>query len=377
MKVLLISHTCQSRTEGQPRAQALGRIGGLELLLLTPERWMHYGSWRRAQRPLQPSFGFLSSRIALPWLGPIQNYAHFYPALGAVLQRFRPEIIDLWEEPWGLVSAQAAWLRERLLPRSKLVVETEQNISKRLPPPFEALRSYTLKRADFAVARSFEAAQVLRGKGYGGPLEVVPNCVDAELFRPLDRAACRLELGLDAFTVGYVGRLVEEKGLEDLLEALALCPPQVKLLLVGDGGLKQVLEEKTRALGLSERVRFEAAKPLQELPTVMNAIDVLALPSRTTASWKEQFGRVLIEANACATPVIGSGSGAIPDVVGQGGLIVPERNPQALAQAIEKLSRDAGLCRVMGEAGRAQAASKYTWERVAAQMHGIYKSLLA
>lgn len=375
MKVLLISHTCQSRTEGQPRAQALGQIPGLDLMLLTPDRWMHYGKWRGAHKPLEPSFRFAQSRIALPWLGPIQNYAHFYPALGAILQRFGPDIIDLWEEPWGAVSAQAAWLRDRLLPNAKIVSETEQNIFKSLPPPFESLRSYTLSRADCVVARSSEAAGVARRKGYQGPLEVVPNAVDAELFRPLDREACRRELGLRAFTVGYVGRLVEEKGLEDLLEALALCPG-VSLLFVGEGDFKPRLEERVRALNLGERVRFEPARPLPELPAVMNAIDALALPSRTTDSWKEQFGRVLIEAGACATPVIGSDSGAIPDVVGQGGLIVPERNPQALAQAMHKLSSDANLCRAMGQAGRAQAESRYTWRRVAEQMHGIYESLL-
>jgi glycosyltransferase involved in cell wall biosynthesis len=376
MKVLLISHTCQSRTEGQPRAQALGRIPGVELLLLTPQNWMHYGSWRRAESPIEPSFRFLPSRAALPWLGPLQNYAHFYPAMGAILQRFQPDIIDLWEEPWGAVSAQAAWLRDKIVPRAKLVSETEQNIFKKLPPPFENLRSYTLSRADCVIARSSEAAEVIRRKNYSGPLEVVPNCVDAELFRPLNRAQCRHELGLSHFTVGYVGRLVEEKGLEDLLEALALCPQDVHLLLVGHGDFKQVLEDKVRALNLGERVRFEAARPLQELPRIMNAIDVLALPSRTTASWKEQFGRVLIEANACATPVIGSDSGAIPDVVGAGGLIVPEQNPGALAQAMEKLSLDEPLRRAMGEAGRAQAEEKYTWERVAQQMHSIYQSLL-
>lgn len=377
MKVLLISHTCQSRTEGQPRAQELGRIPGLELLLLTPDRWMHYGKWRRAQKPIDPTFRFLESRVALPWLGPAQNYAHFYPALGAILSRFRPEIIDLWEEPWGAVSAQAAWLRERIVPHAKLVSETEQNIFKSLPPPFESLRSYTLSRADCVIARSSEAADVVRRKNYEGPLHVVPNAVDSELFRPLDRESCRRELGLSHFTVGYVGRLVEEKGLEDLLEALALCPPEIHLLFVGDGDFKATLVERTRTLNLGERVRFEAARPLQELPAIMNAMDVLALPSRTTDSWKEQFGRVLIEANACGTPVIGSDSGAIPDVVGEGGLIVPEHNPKALAQAMEKLSLDAGLCRAMGAAGRAQAESRYTWERVAAQMHEIYKSLLA
>ncbi len=75
----------------------------------------------------------------------------------------------------------------------------------------------------------------------------------------------------------------------------------------------------------------------------MNAFDCLAVPSRTTAQWKEQFGRVIIEAQACGTPVIGSDSGAIPDVIGAGGIIVPERNPTALAEAIMRLAGDPPL----------------------------------
>jgi glycosyltransferase involved in cell wall biosynthesis len=108
----------------------------------------------------------------------------------------------------------------------------------------------------------------------------------------------------------------------------------------------------------------------------MNAIDVLALPSRTTARWKEQFGRVLIEANACGTPVIGARSGAIPDVVGQAGLTVPERDPRALAAAITQLQSDPAAARRMGEQGRRQVESLYTWQRVAERMFTVYQSVL-
>jgi glycosyltransferase involved in cell wall biosynthesis len=108
----------------------------------------------------------------------------------------------------------------------------------------------------------------------------------------------------------------------------------------------------------------------------MNAIDVLALPSRTTARWKEQFGRVLIEASACGTPVIGARSGAIPDVVGQGGLTFPERDPKSLADAIRQLHADPASARKMGQSGRQQVDEQYTWERVAQRMYSIYQTLV-
>lgn len=376
MRVLLISHTCQSRTEGQPKAERLGRIPGLELKVLTPRRWLHYGKWREAEQPENHSFGVEIRDAAWPWVGPAQFYLHWYPSLYRILKEFRPHVIDLWEEPWGLVSVQACLLRDRLLPQAKIICETEQNINKVLPFPFEQFRTYTLSRADFAIGRNGEALEILRSKGFRKPAQVVPNAVDAELFRPMDRAACRKALGLSGHVVGYVGRLVEEKGLLDLLDALPHCPPDVNLLLVGSGPLQGELEARVTQSGLASRVRILPGRRLEELPQVMNALDALALPSRTTSRWKEQFGRVIIEAHACGVPVIGSNSGAIPEVVGEAGLIVPEGDPQRLAEAIRTLSAAPEMGEEMGTIGRRQVEQKYTWERVARQMHAIYGSLV-
>jgi glycosyltransferase involved in cell wall biosynthesis len=93
-------------------------------------------------------------------------------------------------------------------------------------------------------------------------------------------------------------------------------------------------------------------------------------------TWKEQFGRVIIEAHACETPVIGSDSGAIPDVVGEGGLIFPERNPEKLAAAIMELRANPSRRREMGIAGRAQVEANYTWRQVAERMRDIYLGCL-
>ncbi len=104
----------------------------------------------------------------------------------------------------------------------------------------------------------------------------------------------------------------------------------------------------------------------------MSALDVLVLASRTTKSWKEQFGRVIIEAHACQTPVIGSNSGAIPSVIGEAGIVVPERNSAALGAAITKLAANPRLARQMGETGRERAVQHYSWQGVADQMAQIY-----
>ncbi len=377
MRVLLISHTCQSRREGQPKAAFLSRLPGVELRVLVPDRWREYNAWRRAEAPLGDGYVYQVGKVRWPWSGPAQWYLHWYPELAQTLREFQPDIIDLWEEPWGLVSAQAAWLRRRLAPQAKIISETEQNIAKTLPPPFETFRSYTLSQADFVVGRSTEAIENVRAKGYAGQAAVVPNAVDTRLFQPLDRAECRRALGLTGWTAGYVGRLVEEKGLADMVAALPACPPDVNLLFVGSGPFQATLEQQAAELRLTERVRFLPPRPQDELPQVMNALDTLVLPSRTTPRWKEQFGRVIIEAQACETPVIGSNSGAIPDVVGDGGMIFPEGDSQTLAKAILTLYSAPEEARERGKAGRRQAEECYTWEHVAERMWEIYKQTLA
>ena len=107
----------------------------------------------------------------------------------------------------------------------------------------------------------------------------------------------------------------------------------------------------------------------------MNALDVLVLPSRTTKSWKEQFGRVLIEAGACRIPVIGSDSGAIPDVISDAGLIVPEQNPQALANALSTLAQNPYVAESHARHAYQNAHAYFTWEKVAQTMATLYHSL--
>jgi glycosyltransferase involved in cell wall biosynthesis len=371
-RVLLISHTCQTRAEGQPKAAQLARLDDIDLMVLTPRRFNHFGVWKDAETPVDDAFQYAPRNVMWGWLGPAQNYLHWYPSLAGILRDFQPDIIDLWEEPWALVSAHACWLRNRILPNARILMETEQNISKAWPPPFRWLESYTIRNAAFAVGRSEGAVEVLRGKGYAGPARVVGNAVDTELFRPMDREACKRSLGFDGYTVGYIGRMVERKGLIDMIEALRHCTAPLTMVFVGSGEYEPALRERVTALGFGNRVRFLPARPLEELPPVMNALDAFILPSWTVPTWKEQFGRVIIEAHACKTPVIGSDSGAIPGVIGEGGIIFPERDPEKLAAAMMRLQANPSLGREMGAAGLAQVEACYTWAQVAARMRGIY-----
>lgn len=378
MRVLLISHTCQSPTEGQPKAVQLSRIDGVELMVVVPDRWKHYGRWRPLEISEDARNVIHPTKVRWPWLGPAQFYLHWYPRLKSIVRSFRPDVIDVWEEPWGLVSLQAARLRDRYAPQAKLVLETEQNLNKQLPMPFEWIRRKSLSSADWLVARNPEAVEVCRAKGYAGPANVLPNAVDADLFVPMDRHEARESLGLCGRVIGYIGRLVPEKGLVGLLESLVRLPEDVSLLLVGQGPMEAELRTKAEELGLSERLHLLGHKPLSQLPTVMNALDALMLPSLTTPSWKEQFGRVIIEAFACGTAVVGSDSGAIPHVIGDDGWVFREGDIDDMARVLSQcLEVNQADQREAQQRRRERVLNEFTWAVVARRYMQVYQSALA
>jgi glycosyltransferase involved in cell wall biosynthesis len=114
-----------------------------------------------------------------------------------------------------------------------------------------------------------------------------------------------------------------------------------------------------------------------EMPWLMNALDILVLPSRTTARWKEQFGRVLTEAMATKTPVVGSSSGEIPSVIGEAGLVFAEGDQAALRAHLAQLIEDRDLRQHLGEQGFARFHERFTQEAVAQATIALYRRVLA
>ena len=290
---------------------------------------------------------------------------HHYPRLRALLSEVRPEVIHLWEEPWSLVAWQAARLRDNILPDTRLIIETEQNILRRLPPPFQRIRSRTLKRTDLLIGRQRESLDVARACGFEGPTAVVESGVDRAIFRPLDCALSRDTMRRRGVVLGYVGRIVRKKGLDDVVDAIRASGRDITLYIVGAGADREHILGRAAALGLAERVHVLDPRSPAEVAEFINSLDALVLMSRTTRTWKEQFGRVIMEAHACGVPVIGSDSGAIPNVVAQGGWIVKEGDVGALAELLRRLDDDRTELARMAAAGLAQGGSRFAIETIA------------
>ena len=347
LKVLSISHTAHGLGSGRLRYETLAETGTIELVVVAPDRWGESG----IDRPADPNSSALDLRfrpVKLPFARGVKWYAHWYPGLGSLIREISPDVLHLWEEPWGVVALQATLLRNRYAPHAALIFETDQNILYRLPFPFEQIRHYTLRQTDWLIARGEDAARVSIACGYQGRCTFVEYCVDRSYFRPQEALDTQEQSVVEAplarrLKIGYVGRLIREKGLFTVLQALCVSTPAVTLTLVGDGSARQELEDKVQAYGLQERVEFMKPQSPEGVASVMHTLDALVLMSETTDTWKEQFGRVIIEAQACGIPVIGSSSGSIPSVVGEGGWIVPEGDPNALATLLDKLATNPQL----------------------------------
>jgi glycosyltransferase involved in cell wall biosynthesis len=203
--------------------------------------------------------------------------------------------------------------------------------------------------------------------------------VDPEIFRPdrEARAFIRRQLRVDdaELLVGYLGRLVPEKGVDLLLEALTEVP-RARALVMGDGPERGRLERLVVERRLTGRADFVGAIASLDTPRWLAALDCLVLPSRTTRRWKEQFGRALTEAMACGVPVIGSSSGEIPTVIGDAGRIFHEGDHAGLARELYGLSEDGELRNELGMRGRARVLANYTQEKVVSDTVGFYEALL-
>jgi len=215
---------------------------------------------------------------------------------------------------------------------------------------------------------------VLQDKGYAGPVDIIPQFgVDPERFSPRNDAALPESR---PFTIGFAGRLVPEKGLFVLLDAVRRLQGNWRLRVLGRGPLQNALWQRIADEGLQSRVTLEGAHPSAKMPEFYRGLDVLVLPSLTLANWKEQFGRVLIEAMACGVPVVGSDSGEIPHVIGDAGLVFPEGNSAALAAHLARLCESPEERAALAQRGRQRTVEHFTHQQVARQTAKAYRRFL-
>jgi glycosyltransferase involved in cell wall biosynthesis len=372
LRVVSIWHGAVRRLNRE-RYDALAQSDNLALTVVAPRRWA-------AALPREMEIEKGDDRgyrliAASAWMRRHAAF-HFYPRLFSILGNAQPDVVDVYEEPYSLITGLIAWWRNNFAPGSRVVFTACQNIAKRYPPPFRWVEGYVLASADAAMGLNQGAVDVFRAKGYDGPFEVVPTGIDPARLRRVDASELRARLGLTRPTVGYLGRLVEEKGVATLLEAAARGNGDFQLLIVGDGPQKEAVRRQAGELNLGGRTVWVEAVASDDIARHLSCMDVLVLPSQTRPHWKEQLGRVLIEAMACGVAVIGSRSGAIPDVVGDAGLLFPEGDAGQLREALDRLLGDEDCRRDLAARGRRRAETEFSWARIAAKTRDVWRQSL-
>lgn len=242
-----------------------------------------------------------------------------------------------------------------------------------------------LRRADAMIVDSAHIATHMQWpQDKGAPLAVIPNGVDTDRFDP-DRVTGSLKKQFfhdpDVTVAGMVGRIHPNKGQLDFIQAaasLAARHPRLRFLIIGDAplgfeGYYRKVKDRIVSLGLQDRALITNV-PSAQIPLAMNSIDLLLAPS-----YQESFSYSLLEAMAMETPVIASNAGGTPEMVsdGENGLLVPPGDPQALAQAADRLLSDTDLGSRMGRKARQVILRNWSIGIMAGRTMQVYEEVLA
>ena len=367
----MISHAYVSVELAQAKARELARRPGLDVTVVAPSRFFELGRWMQAERPAEAEYRLEVLPVALPLVHG-QRHLYFYPrGLVKLMRSSRPDVVDLWEEPYSAVSTQVALVRRAVARQAKLVANPSQQLLKRQPPPFRWGESLVIRDSDYVVGRSRESVEVFEAKGYRGPSTVIGHGIDLGLLAPLDRSESRHELSLpvEGQIVSYAGRLVRDKGIDVLLDAVARMAGAVGVLIVGTGPEEEPLRAQARTLGIADRVWFREPLPMERIGVALCAGDVVAMPSR-----HEPWGRVAIEAMACGVPLV-AGGGHLPSLVGEHGRLVKPGDPDDLARVLQEALEEPAPAKAARVARARDYAATFSWKALAERWHDVYREV--
>lgn len=386
IRVLAIDHTA-GVAPYRRKFDALAALPGIDLTVLAPDRWVeNYRTVRLSDSLERGEDRYRLRTGAVVWPG-YGNRAFYVSGLFAAMRQARPEILHLWEEPFSFMALQALAVRRMAAPDAKALFFTSDNLSRgfrypyRPSPVYAAIERWVHGQCEAAGAVTEEVRDVLRSKGYRGPIDVLPHGLDLADYpepTPDRRRAAQERLGVHGVVIGYAGRLLAMKGVDLLLQAFAAIQGDgnaATLVIAGEGPERERLRRLAAELGLGERARFVDPVPHEAMPDLLAAFDVTAMPSLTTRLAVEQFGRVGIEAMAAGSAVVVSSSGGLPSVLGDAGIVVPEGNEAALAEALDRLVRSSTERAVLGARGRARVEARFTWDRIAEALAARYEEL--
>lgn len=356
MKVAYIDHSLVVPVN-RARITEFNRSTPHEMVGVAPRVWRDPQMGAAYRNASTPEVMFLHK------IGPSHPVKHAYHPVQLIhaLRSTRVMLVHANLEAYSLGARQLAWTCALLdLP---LVLSVWQNQAHRR---HEHLSRPVIQRCALMTGYTRQIAETWQSLVPVMP--VLPWGLDVTLFRPYGSDKRPSAGG----RVGYLGRLVSAKGVDLLLKAAAM--GGTWRLVLNDLPGREEAQALAERLGVMDRVDF-VPLTYETVPAHLASLDVLVLPSRATSRGKEQFGRVLIEAMAMGTPVIGSTCGAIPEVIGTAGLIFPDGDASALAAAITQLLSDHTTWQTLRERGHRRSLS-YSWEHIAQESARLYEQVI-
>jgi glycosyltransferase involved in cell wall biosynthesis len=361
VRAVIISHTyLDPATRGKLRALA-GL--GCALTVAVPERWPDELGRPSRIAAWQDDAGVRVVPIPVGGGSPPRWNRR---ALERMISDFRPDVVQVEEEPESRTGALVAGISHRL--KVPLVLHSWTSLPPKLGFIARRRRRRVLQRARGLLAGNALVRTILARERQGAPLAVIPQLgvtppLAAERHPPAD------------FTMAFVGRLVPEKGLDILLRACVKLHGRWQLHVVGSGPSQVALEELAERLGLGSRITWLGAIPQEELAPLWPALDCLVQPSRSTSGWVERWSYALVEAMAHGVAGVTSDAGALPEIIGQAGVVVPENDAAALTAALQRLRDDRAARETLGAEGRKRVMDEFGDAAVAAKTLKFWKEM--
>ncbi len=364
-RVVVISHVyLDAARRGKLRALA---ARDLDVTVGVPQRWTDPALGRPIEARWERQGGVETFPIPGRTLGLAEAMRFGQRELRSLLRDKRPDIVQIEAEPHTHVAAQV--VRSARRAGIPAVLFLDDNVQRSLSWRERWRRRRTLERVQGVIAGSEAAAIPVRRERAELPVAVIPQVGVAVATAPEHAYH-------EGLAIGYLGRLVPEKGIDTLLEALALNRGERwHLVVAGEGPERVRLERHATQLRLAPRIRWAGALPPDQVVRLWSELDVLVLPSRTTSLWSEPLAHVLVDAMAHEVAVVGSDSGVIPEVIGDAGIVVPAGDAAALAQALRRIA-PASERQPLIRAGRARAMQRFSDDAIAERTIEFWREIV-
>lgn len=359
------------------RYRMLVERANVDVTLIAPKRWPENCVMEVYQPDAADPYTTILGTVSWPGRELLSIY---WTGLVRAMRKARPDVILMMEEAFSMFALQVVLLQPFLAPGAKMIFYSN-HIGSYRPFPYRLRKLYNIiskivfRRTEVGYCVNEKAERMLAETSFRGERRIRFHGINQEVFTEVPRCRARREIGMpeDCHLFLFAGRLIEPKGVQDLIDAFARLRAErvgepLRLLIVGDGEYAGALHAKVSELGLDDVVEFRRTVPVEKVSTYMCAATAFVLPSR--GAWKEQFGRVNAEAMLVGTTIIGSTSGEIPSIIGEGGFIFQADDIDDLQWTMARVLDDHEEVERRRRIGREFAVREYS-------VHGFVEDMIS